>query len=102
MPLMMTGSSFGACLRIRASSAAMSGRRLSSTSAMYSAGVCTFSCPFIFIASSEHQVLRNTGFAHEVELALEVLDLVADAGRVLEAEVAGGLVHLLLEGLNEA
>ena len=50
---MMTGSSFGACLRISASSAAMSDRRLSSTAAMYSAGVFTFSCPFIFIASSE-------------------------------------------------
>jgi hypothetical protein len=26
---------------------------LSSTAAMYSAGVCTFSCPFIFIGASE-------------------------------------------------
>src|SRR6187549_3103096 len=53
MPPMMTGSSFGACLRISASSAAMSDRRLSSTAAMYSAGVFTFSCPFIFLASSQ-------------------------------------------------
>src|SRR5688500_5618678 len=53
MPPMMTGSSFGACLRIRASSAKMSDRRSSSTAAMYAAGVFTFSCPFIFIASSE-------------------------------------------------
>jgi hypothetical protein len=31
----------------------MSGRRLSSTAAMYSAGVVTFSWPFIFMTSSE-------------------------------------------------
>jgi hypothetical protein len=53
MPSMMTGSSFGACLRISASRAAMSDRRLSSTAAMYSAGVFTSSWPFIFSASSE-------------------------------------------------
>src|SRR5918994_5403202 len=35
------------------------------------------------------------------ELAAEVGDLVAEAGRVLEAKVGGGLVHLLLEGLDE-
>src|SRR4029453_17742606 len=59
MPPMMTGSGFGACLRISASSAAMSDRRLSSTAAMYSAGVFTFSCPFIFIASSENSALPD-------------------------------------------
>src|SRR5687767_14420766 len=48
---MMTGSSSGACFRIKASSAVMSGRRLSPTAAMYSAGVFTFSWPFMFIAS---------------------------------------------------
>jgi hypothetical protein len=50
---MMTGSSLGGCLRISASSAAMSDWRFSSTAAMYSAGVFTFNCPFIFTASSE-------------------------------------------------
>ena len=30
------------------------------------------------------------------------MDLVPQAGRVLEAEVARGLVHLLLEGADEA
>src|SRR4029079_13718454 len=47
MPPMMTGSSSGACFRISASRAAMSGRRFSSTAAMYSAGVFTSSCPFM-------------------------------------------------------
>src|SRR5688572_14457725 len=47
MPPMMTGWSFDACLRISASSAATSDRRLSSTAAMYSAGVFTLSCPFM-------------------------------------------------------
>src|SRR4029077_18862705 len=46
------GSSGGACLRINASSAVMTDRRLSSAAARYSAGVFTFSCPFTFIASS--------------------------------------------------
>src|SRR5882724_11417472 len=36
------------------------------------------------------------------QLPLEVLDLVAQAGGVLEAEVGRGLVHLLLEGADEA
>ena len=35
----------------------MSDRRLSSTAAMYSAGVFTFSCPFIFIAASIYLTL---------------------------------------------
>src|SRR5690242_11479077 len=56
MPSMMTGSSFGACLRISASSAAMSDLRFSSTAAMYSAGVFTFSCPFIASLSRELRV----------------------------------------------
>src|SRR3982751_5737767 len=41
---------------------------------------------------------RLTGFA---EFALQVADLVAQAGGVLESEVGGGLVHLLLQGLDE-
>src|SRR5207249_3814366 len=35
------------------------------------------------------------------ELALQVVDLVAQTGGVLEAEVDSGIVHLLLERLNE-
>ena len=58
---MMTGSSFGACLRISASSAAMSERRSSSTGAMNSAGVFTFSCPFIFIASPQTRRQQTGG-----------------------------------------
>jgi hypothetical protein len=57
---MMTGSSFGALLRISPSRAAMSHRRLSSTAAMYSAGVFTFSCPCILTASSEDRHHRAT------------------------------------------
>src|SRR5947209_17550331 len=41
---------------------------------------------------------RLTGFP---ELALQVVDLVAQAGGVLEAQVGGRLVHLLLQGLDE-
>src|SRR5437588_9014719 len=40
--------------------------------------------------------------AHFLELALQVVDLVAQAGRVLEAQIGGRLVHLLLEGADEA
>src|SRR5690606_33789892 len=36
------------------------------------------------------------------DLAAELVDLVAEAGGVLEAELGRGLVHLLLEGLDEA
>src|SRR3954447_18413830 len=52
--------------------------------------------------SSTARRSADAGLSHGVELALEVLDLVADPGRVLEAEVPGGLVHLLLEGLDQA
>src|SRR6266851_3685136 len=38
---------------------------------------------------------------NRLQLALEVVDLVAEPGGVLEAEVDGRLVHLLLEGLDE-
>src|SRR3954471_20279622 len=41
---------------------------------------------------------RLTGFP---EFALQVVDLVAQAGGVLEAQVGGRLVHLLLQGLDE-
>ncbi len=40
--------------------------------------------------------------ADHAQLPLEVLDLVAQPRRVLEAEVGGRLVHLLLEGADEA
>src|SRR5215210_7291265 len=35
------------------------------------------------------------------QLPLEVLDLVPQPGGVLEAQLGGGLVHLLLQGLDE-
>src|SRR2546430_2511413 len=41
---------------------------------------------------------RLTGFP---ELALQVADLVAQAGGVLEAQLGGGLVHLLFQRLDE-
>src|SRR5690606_3451124 len=45
--------------------------------------------------------LLDAGLLHVAEFALELLDLVAEAGGELELEVGGGLVHLLghrLEG----
>src|SRR5690349_17752940 len=39
--------------------------------------------------------------AHRTQLTLQLLHLVAQAGGVLEAQVGGGLVHLLLEGEDE-
>ena len=46
----------------------------------------------------------GTGRASDdlLELPLQVVDLVAQPGRVLEAQVGGGLVHLLLERLDQA
>src|SRR5919106_2641543 len=50
------------------------------------------------ISDSDMGPGRLTGFA---QFALQVVDLVAEAGGVLEAQVGGGLVHLLLQGLDE-
>src|ERR1700692_4408012 len=44
---------------------------------------------------------RRSSADHLLELALEVVDLVPQLGRVLEAELGGRLVHLLLEGPDE-
>src|SRR5205823_12589755 len=46
--------------------------------------------------------LPNAGAAHGVELLPEVLHLVAEPRRVLEPEILRRLVHLLLEGLDQA
>src|SRR4029450_13244720 len=46
--------------------------------------------------------LAHARLGHGPELAAQVADLVADAGGVLEAEVLGRLVHLLLQGGDEA
>src|SRR5919108_3955652 len=50
------------------------------------------------ISASDMGPGRLTGFAH---FALEVADLVAEAGGVLETQLGGGLVHLLLQSLDE-
>src|SRR5437588_5714927 len=50
------------------------------------------------ISVSDMRVWKLTGLA---QLALQVVDLVAQAGGVLEAQVGGRLVHLLLQGLDE-
>ena len=41
--------------------------------------------------------VADAGFLHVAQLAAELLDLVAQPGRVLEPEVFRGLVHLVLE-----
>src|SRR5690606_20743667 len=46
--------------------------------------------------------LLDAGLLHVAEFALELLDLVAEAGGELELEVGGGLVHLLGHLLDEA
>src|SRR5437588_5553833 len=50
------------------------------------------------ISVSDMGFERLTGLA---QLALQVADLVAQAGGVLEAQLGGRLVHLLLQGLDE-
>src|SRR5882672_1855780 len=50
------------------------------------------------ISVSDMGLGRLTGLA---EFALQVVDLVPEAGGVLEAELGGGLMHLLLQGLDE-
>src|SRR5207249_1246005 len=47
---------------------------------------------------SDMRAWKLTGFP---EFALQVVDLVAQSGGVLEAQVGGGLVHLLLQRLDE-
>src|SRR5438874_5934865 len=46
--------------------------------------------------------LPHAGLAERIQLLPEVLHLVAQPGRVLEPQVPGGLVHLLLQGLDQA
>src|SRR5262245_57735103 len=46
--------------------------------------------------------LAHARLGHGPELAAQVADLVADAGGVLEAELLGRLVHLLLQGGDQA
>src|SRR5688500_15703152 len=112
MPPMMTGSSFGACLRINASSAAMSGRRLSSTAAMYSAEVFTFSCPFIASSEArgagspapEDEVGDSAGARHGVEVeAVEQLVVgVPEAFAAADLDRRDGDVHRVDEvGVEE-
>src|SRR5690348_5924124 len=50
------------------------------------------------ISVSDMGFERLTGLA---QFALQVVDLVPQAGGVLEAQLGGGLVHLLLQGLDE-
>src|SRR5438132_3364661 len=45
--------------------------------------------------------LRHAGFAELSQLLAELLHLVAEPRRVFEPEVLGGLVHLLLEPLDQ-
>src|SRR6266536_2592763 len=47
------------------------------------------------------EMLSHTHLGHGPQLAAQVGDLVAEPGRVLEAQVLGGLVHLLLERGDE-
>src|ERR1700747_3326837 len=44
--------------------------------------------------------LRHTGFAQLTELLAQLVDLIAEARGVLEAKVAGRLVHLFLQPLD--
>src|SRR3954454_4701840 len=46
--------------------------------------------------------LRHTGFAQLAKFLAQLVDLVAEPGRVLEPEVTGRLMHLLLESLDQA
>src|SRR4051794_36056930 len=50
------------------------------------------------MSTSRRVTDRSDGGA---ELALELGDLVAQARRLLEPEVGGGIVHLVLQGLDE-
>src|ERR687898_3169206 len=44
---------------------------------------------------------RRDASAHLAQLPFQLADLVADASRLFEAQVLGGVVHLVLERLDE-